>query len=126
VAEIDEVQFESEVLGSDRPVIVMFWASWSAPCKILTPVMDKVATICVGNVKVFKINADDNPSLSLWYGIQSIPTVLCLANGEVRARIVGTASKEAVLSKVEPLLPGRLNGSPSHNPNKDQNNHGKP
>ena len=98
MTEIDEIQFESEVLKSNRPAMVMFWAPWSAPCKILTPVMDRVAMACGGNVKVFKINADDHPSLSLWYGVQSIPTVLYFVRGTLRGQMVGTASKEAILS----------------------------
>jgi thioredoxin 1 len=104
IPEINEPDFEVEVLRSGQPVLVNFWAAWSQPCRILKSVLDEVVVECKGSVKVVKINADDNPHLGLWYGIQSIPTLLCFVNGEVRATIVGTATKEAILAKLKPLV----------------------
>jgi thioredoxin 1 len=103
--EIGETNFESEVLRSVPPVMVMFWAPWSRPCHIIRSVLDEVATAWAGRVKVVKVNVDDHPDLGVWYDIQSIPTMLCFINGKVCVRIVGTASKEAMLSKLEPFLP---------------------
>jgi thioredoxin 1 len=104
VVEIDGANFNSQVLWSRQPVIVAFLAPWSQPCRIISPVLDEVAITCAKTLKIVKINADNHPDLGIWYEIQSIPTLLCFLKGEVSARIVGTASKEAILSKLEPFL----------------------
>jgi thioredoxin 1 len=104
IVEIDEKNFESEVLRSKQPVMVAFLTLWSRPCHIIGSVLDEVATACAGRVKVVKVNADDNLDLGVWYEIQSIPTLLCFVNGKVSVRIVGTASKEAILSKLMPFI----------------------
>jgi thioredoxin 1 len=103
--EIGETNFESEVLKSKQPVMVAFSAPWSQPCRIIKAVLDEVATACAGRLKVLRVNVDDHPELGVWYDIQSIPTLLCFVSGKVCIRIVGTASKEAILSKLEPFLP---------------------
>ncbi len=99
IIEIGEANFESEVLRSKQPVLVAFSAAWSRPCRILDSVLEEVATVCAGCEKVVSINADNNPDLSLVWKIQSVPT-LRFVDGSLRARIVGTASKEAILSKL--------------------------
>ena len=101
--EIGEADFQSQVLRSKQPVLVEFWAPWSQPCQILESVLDEIATTCGGKVKIVKVNADDNPDLSLWYEVQSIPTLLYFIDGSIRAKVVGTASKEAILAKLEPF-----------------------
>ena len=103
IPEINGTNFEAEVLKSKQPVLVSFWAAWSQPCQTLGPVLDEVAAECNGRVKVFKVNVDYNSYLELWFGIQSIPTLLCFVNGEVVATITGTASKEAILAVLKPL-----------------------
>jgi thioredoxin 1 len=105
IVEIGETNFESEVLRSKEPVMVAFSAPWSRPCHIIRLVVDEVASACAGRVKVLRVNVDDHPDLGAWYDIQSIPTLLCFVSGKVCVRIVGTASKEAILSKLEPFLP---------------------
>jgi thioredoxin 1 len=105
IPEINEPDFEAEVLKPSQPVLVNFLAAWSQPCRILGPVLDEVAGECNGRAKVVKVNVELNPHLAMWYGIQSIPTLLCFVDGEVRAKIVGTASKRAILSKLGPFLP---------------------
>jgi thioredoxin 1 len=110
IAEIDEGDFGSEVLGSKRPVMVLFMAPWSQPCRIIKSVLEEVALACGESAKVVKINADDFPILGARYGIHSIPTLLCFVNGEVRFEIVGTASKKAILSALEPFFHGSLKG----------------
>ena len=103
--EIGETNFDLEVLRSKEPVMVAFSAPWSRPCHIISSVVDEVATACAGRLKVLRVNVDDHPDLGAWYDIQSIPTLLCFVSGKVCVRIVGTASKEAILSKLEPFLP---------------------
>jgi len=100
IIEIGEANFESEVLRWKQPVLVAFSAAWSRPCRILDSVLEEVAAGCAGREKVVRINADNNPDLSLVWRIQSIPTLLYFVEGNLRARLVGTASKEAILSKL--------------------------
>ena len=116
VQEINEVEFETEVLRSKLPVLVVFLAGWSQPCRLVEPALDEVAEICSGKARVLKVNVDDNPDLGTWYGIQSVPTLSYFVNGNVRAKIVGLASPKAILAKLQ-SLPQR----PS-----DESNLGKP
>ena len=103
VQEINEVEFEAEVLRCKSPVLVGFLAGWSQPCRLVEAVLDEVAEICHGKAKVLKVNVDDNPDLGTWYGIQSVPTLNYFINGTVRAKIVGMASPRAILAKLESL-----------------------
>jgi thioredoxin 1 len=103
IVEAGEANFESEVLKSTQPVLVAFCASWSQPCHILSTVIDEVAAECCGWMRVVKVNPDDYPDLSMWYDIQSIPTLLFFINGKLCARFVGTASKEAIIAKLHTL-----------------------
>ncbi len=102
--EVDENNFELEVIQSEQPVLVNFSADWSRPCKILGAVLQEIATECGQNLKVVRVNADDNPTLSMWYEIQSIPTLLFFKDGSVHARIVGTATKSAILTRIQRTL----------------------
>jgi len=111
--EAGEANFKSAVLKSRQPVLVAFWAPWSRPCQVLEPALDEVAFVCAGSVKVVKVNADDNPELSMWYEVQCVPTLLFFVTGNVRARIVGTASKEAILSKLQAVSRGGDAKSPN-------------
>lgn len=101
--EINETNFETEILKSPQPVLVDFWAEWCGPCRMLAPVLDEIATEQNGRVKVAKVNIDQNPTLAARLGIQSIPTLLYFANGEVRAQTIGVAGKRAITSKLEAL-----------------------
>lgn len=111
--EVGQANFDTEVLKSKQPVLVAFWAPWSHPCLVLDSVLGEVAAKCAGSVKVVKVNADDNPELSLWYGVQSIPTLLYFMAGNLRAKIVGTASEEAIISKLQAVCHGGDAKSPS-------------
>jgi thioredoxin len=106
IIEIGEANFESEVLRWKQPVLVAFSAAWSRPCQILDSVLEEVATACAGRVKVVKLNADHHPDLSFVWKIQSIPTLLYFIDGNLRAKIVGTASREAILSKLQSVTQG--------------------
>ncbi len=101
VIQVDEVNFDSEVLQARQPVLVAFVTTWSHACAILIPVLNEIASERDGQLKVVRVNADSNLDLSLWYDVQSIPTLLYFVDGNVRAKIIGTASKEAILSKLE-------------------------
>lgn len=101
--EINESNFESEVLNSATPVLVDFWAEWCGPCKMLAPVLDEIAGEQAGRAKVAKVNVDANPGLAAQFGIQSIPTLLYFAGGEVRDKTIGVIGKRAIVSKLEQL-----------------------
>ena len=103
--EINEENFEQEILQSNRPVLVDFWAEWCGPCKMLAPVLDEIAAEQTGRVKVTKVNVDANPELAARFGIQSIPALLYFAGGELRDKTVGVAGKRAIVSKLEKLMP---------------------
>jgi thioredoxin 1 len=101
--EINETNFERDVLQSKEPVLVDFWAEWCGPCKMLSPVLDEIATEQAGRVKVAKVNVDQNQALATRFGIQSIPTLLYFAGGEVRDQTVGAVPKRTIVSKLEKL-----------------------
>ena len=102
--EINEANFEVEVLKSPQPVLVDFWAEWCGPCKMLAPVLDEIATEQSTRVKVAKVNVDHNPALAARFGIQSIPTLLYIVDGKVRHQTVGVAGKKAIVAKLEELV----------------------
>ena len=101
--EINEANFERDVLQSKEPVLVDFWAEWCGPCKMLSPLLDEIATEQSGRVKVAKVNVDTNPTLAARFGIQSIPTLLYFADGQVKDQTVGAMPKKAIIAKLEKL-----------------------
>jgi len=94
--EFTDGNFESEVLGSDTPVLVDFWAEWCMPCRILAPTIDDVANENTGKVKVGKVDTDANREISVKYGISAIPTVIIFKGGEVAKKFVGLTKKEDI------------------------------
>ncbi|HYA79158.1 MAG TPA: thioredoxin domain-containing protein [Candidatus Nitrosopolaris sp.] len=106
VQEINEPEFEMEVLRYAQPVLVGFLTGWSKPCQLVEPVLEEVAGACKGKAKILKVNVDDNPDLATRHGIQSVPTLSYFVNGVVRAKIVGMASPKAILAKLQSLTPG--------------------
>ena len=101
--EINDANFEAEVLKSTQLVLVDFWAEWCGPCKMLAPMLDEIATEQSDRMKVATVNVDQNPALAARFGIQSIPTLLYFANGEVRHQTVGVAGKQAIVTKLGAL-----------------------
>ena len=95
--------FANEVLASPLPVLVGFSSPWSRPCAVCDSVLHEIAAEHAGKIKVVKVNADDSLDLSLGYEIRFVPTLLYFVGGKPRARIVGTASKDAILAKLKPF-----------------------
>ncbi len=101
VSEVSDSSFEQDVLKSDKPVLVDFWAAWCAPCRMLAPTVDAVAEKYTGQAAVVKLNVDDNPSVSQKYGIKGIPTLILFKNGKEEERIVGATSKDAIARMID-------------------------
>lgn len=101
--EITDNSFD-EVLNSDKPVLVDFWAAWCAPCRMLAPIIEEVADDFEGRALVGKVDVDNNQEVSSKYGIRSIPTVLIFKNGEVVDKIVGVVPKEQITEKLQAQL----------------------
>src|SRR5256885_17095285 len=96
VKETTDSSFESDVLKSDQPVLVDFWAVWCQPCRALAPTIEAVAEKYASNARVVKLNVDDNPSVSQRYGIKGIPTLILCKNGKEEERVVGATSEQAI------------------------------
>lgn len=98
---ITKSDFEAEVLHSEQPVLVDFWASWCGPCRMFSPTVDAVADDYAGVVKVCKVNVDEESELAANYRVASIPTLLLFKNGQVAARKIGAISKEEIVAMFE-------------------------
>jgi thioredoxin len=96
VRETTDSTFETDVLKSDRPVLVDFWAEWCAPCRMLAPTVEAVAEKYATTASVVKLNVDHNPSVSQRYGIKGIPTLILFKNGKEEERVVGATSEQAI------------------------------
>ncbi|MEX2186465.1 MAG: thioredoxin [Pirellulales bacterium] len=100
-AEVNDGQFDAEVLKSDVPVLVDFWAPWCGPCRMLTPVIEELAGENAGSAKIVKVNIDDSPGVAGNYGVSSIPTVMVFKGGDVVDRFVGVQPKSKLQAAID-------------------------
>ena len=96
--------FDQEVLQSDKPVVVDYWAEWCGPCRMVAPVLEEIATENVEKIQVVKLNIDENPAVAQKYGIMAIPTMNVFSGGQVVKQIVGAKPKSAMLKELAEFL----------------------
>ena len=101
---VNKNNFNQEVLNSDKPVLMDFWAPWCGPCRMVAPIIDELAQEYEGRVTIGKMDVDNNDDVVGQFGIRNIPTVLFFKNGEVVDKIVGATSKDKFVQKIEALL----------------------
>lgn len=101
---VDDSSFQAEVVNSNLPVLVDFWAIWCGPCKMIAPVVEELAKDYDGKLKVTKMDVDANPRTAMQYGIRSIPTLLVFKGGQVVEQIVGAVAKRHLLERITPHL----------------------
>src|SRR5438552_4206377 len=104
IGTVTETDFQAQVLDSDTPVLVDFWAEWCVPCHMVSPVVEEIARDKGGALRVAKLNVDDNPETARQFGVMSIPTLILFVGGEEKARVVGARGKDAMLREIDPQL----------------------
>jgi thioredoxin 1 len=101
---VKDSDFEEQVIKSDLPVLVDFWAEWCGPCKMVAPVVEDIAGSMSGRLKVCKLNVDENPITAQSFGIRAIPTLILFKDGQTAARIVGVRSKADLEAEIEAAI----------------------
>jgi len=103
IGTVGDGDFESKVLKSGTPVLVDFWAEWCVPCHMVSPVVEEIGNEKAG-LAVAKLNVDENPQMTMKYGVMSIPSLILFKDGEETARVVGARPKDAILKEIDPHL----------------------
>lgn len=104
VTHVTDESFKDEVLESSIPVIVDFWATWCAPCRIIAPIVEELANEYDGKIKVCKLDIDNNPNTAIQYGVRSIPTLLFFKDGKVVGNIIGAVGKNVILEQLNRII----------------------
>ncbi|CAA0808523.1 Thioredoxin M4- chloroplastic [Striga hermonthica] len=104
VPAVTDSSWQSNVLQSDSPVLVEFWAPWCGPCRMIHPVIDKLAKQYAGKLKCYKVNTDESPSIATQYGVRSIPTVIIFKNGEKKEAVIGAVPESTLVTCIEKFL----------------------
>ncbi len=104
ISQLTDSNFEDEVISSEKPVLVDFWAVWCGPCKMITQELKKLSEEKSGELKIGKLNVDDNRNIAIKYGISSIPTLLLFKNREVVKKLIGAMSKDKILTEISQFL----------------------
>jgi len=103
IVNLNDSNFEKEITQNDQTVLVDFWAPWCGPCKMISPMLDEIATEKAGSVKIAKVNVDENQNLSVKYNVRAIPALLFFKNGQLRDQVIGMTSKKDLLGRIEAL-----------------------
>jgi len=101
---VTSANFEQEVINSDKPVLVDFWAEWCGPCKALSPILDEIANEMDGKANIVKVNVDQAPDLAQKFGIRGIPTLIFFNKGEVKSTLVGNQPKAEIVKNISNLI----------------------
>ncbi|RME43702.1 MAG: thioredoxin [Caldilineae bacterium] len=101
---VNDNEFEEKVLKSELPVVVDFWAPWCGPCRMVAPILEELAKEYDGKIIVAKVNTDENPNWAMKYGVQGIPTMLFVKNGQIADRIVGAYPKPMIQQRIDNML----------------------
>jgi thioredoxin 1 len=104
ISQLSEATFAEEVNGADEPVLVDFWAEWCGPCKTIAPILEELAGEQAGNLRIAKVDVDDNQGLARQFGVQSIPTMIVFKDGQEVHRMVGARGKAQILADLAPYL----------------------
>jgi thioredoxin 1 len=104
VAEVTDINFQAEVIESEVPVLVDFWAPWCGPCRMVAPVVEEIAKEREGELKVVKMNTDENQETAIAYEILSIPTLILFRHGQIAKKVIGAYPKRKLESELEPAL----------------------
>ena len=104
VTEISDASFDSEVLSSQTPVLIDFWAPWCGPCRAIAPIVDELATEYAGRVKIVKMNVDENPQTPAKYGVRGIPNLILFQGGAVHEQIVGAVPKAKLSAALDSAI----------------------
>lgn len=102
--ELTDANFDEIVLGSDKPVMIDFWAEWCGPCRMVAPIVDEIHQEYGDKAVIAKVNVDENPNISMKFGIRNIPTIIFLKNGELVDKSVGAVPKNALTEKLDNIL----------------------